>query len=519
MYSTLSEHLSKEISNLYLTNSLSHQKEKFVPIIPNQVGMYVCGPTVYDRPHLGNVRSAVVYDILYRLLRYLYDKVIYVRNITDIDDKIIDKVKESGEPMESLTKRMTDYYHDDLWAVGCLNPNIEPRATDHLPEMIAMIGKLVSQGQAYVAEGHVLFSVESYDEYGKLSGRNIDEMIAGARIEVAPYKKHPADFVLWKPVRLGFGDDGMDYIAPDPRLNNAMSEELQIVELCERRIKQQDLKMGTGDVSFASPWGSGRPGWHIECSAMSCQYLGSDFDIHGGGVDLIFPHHENELAQSTCAEKGSTYARYWIHNGFLTVNGEKMSKSLGNFRTVRELLDKGVPGVVLRYFYMTAHYRKPLDYNAKAIDDALKAVTKFARVCGAINYSHDRDFDGLDGKHSGHDTDVLPMPLPDKALQALCDDLNTPALLAYMHELAAAGASEELAACCAFIGLDLAELRSSIEVTGLENIPEEIISLAEQRHNAREEKDWARADDLKRRILDGGYEIRDGVGGHVLVKL
>lgn len=464
--------------DLYLTNSFSNIKEKFIPLQADQVGMYVCGPTVYDRPHLGNVRSAVIYDILYRLLKRLYNKILYVRNITDIDDKIIKVAQTSGEEISSLTQRMSGYYHEDLKAVGCLSPDIEPKATEHLREMFLLIEELIKQGHAYIAQGHILFAIETWSEYGKISGRNIDEMIAGARIEVAPYKKHPADFVLWKPL-----------------------------------IEKQDSQFGLINkpgIAFESPWGWGRPGWHIECSAMSNRYLGKNFDIHGGGIDLIFPHHENEVAQSKCAAKGSTFARYWVHNGFLTVHNEKMSKSLGNFYTVRELLDKGVPGVVLRYFYITTHYRKPLDYNDKAIDDSYKALAKFAKVC---------NFDSTVPKVI--DTGLAPLEphLLEQAISILCNDLNTPALLAYMHELAADNRGKELQACCDFLGFNLSELQLSSNYTKMEQIPEEIIILANKRQEARSAKNWIKADEIKQIIRENGYHIRDEPKGYILEKL
>ncbi|HYD31592.1 MAG TPA: cysteine--tRNA ligase, partial [Azospirillaceae bacterium] len=307
---------------LDLYNTLTRKKERFEPLEKGKVGLYVCGPTVYDWAHLGNARPVVVFDVLYRLLKRVYASpdwtVTYVRNITDVDDKIIAASQASGEPIESITARTTQAYHEDMAALNALSPDIEPRATHHISRMIAMIERLVAAGHAYEAEGHVLFNVPSMAEYGQLSRRNRDELIAGARVEVAPYKRDPADFVLWKPS------------TPD-------------------------------QPGWDSPWGRGRPGWHIECSAMSEQHLGQTFDIHGGGLDLVFPHHENEIAQSRCAHGGAPLARFWVHNGFLSVNGEKMSKSLGNFFTVRELLDEA-PGEALRLTLLSAHYRQPLDF-------------------------------------------------------------------------------------------------------------------------------------------------------------
>ncbi len=311
---------------LFLHNSLTRRKERFEPIDPKHVRMYVCGPTVYDFAHIGNARPVVVFDVLARLLRRLYPKVTYVRNITDVEDKIIDAALKAGEPIAAITERTTRAYHQDMAYVGALPPDIEPRATQHITHMVAMIERLIASGNAYAADGHVLFAVPSMADYGKLSGRSRDEMIAGARVEVAPYKKDPADFVLWKPS------------TPD-------------------------------QPGWDSPWGRGRPGWHIECSAMSEAHLGETFDIHGGGHDLIFPHHENEIAQSECAHGGKALAKYWVHNGYLVVNGEKMSKSLGNFFTVRDLAAKW-PGEAIRLLLLKTHYRAPLDFTEEGLRQA-----------------------------------------------------------------------------------------------------------------------------------------------------
>src|SRR3989338_816958 len=317
------------------------KKEEIVDLLdPTCLKMYVCGPTVYDRPHLGNARSAVVYDMFFRFFSKVFAKVIYVRNITDVDDKINNAAKERQISIQELTKEIIKLFHQDLDALNVLRPSLEPKATDNIPEMIKMIEELIENGNAYVSAGHVLFDVKSYKNYGELSNRNLDEMIAGARIEVEKYKKDPLDFVLWKSAD---EDDDISSV-------------------------------------FASPWGKGRPGWHIECSAMSVKYLGKNFDIHGGGADLQFPHHENEIAQSRCAYSSSIYAKYWIHNGFLTVNGEKMSKSLKNFITVFDLLQKGEKGIVIRYLLLATHYRKPLDFSEKSLHDAQKSIEKFYSV-------------------------------------------------------------------------------------------------------------------------------------------
>jgi cysteinyl-tRNA synthetase len=368
---------------LTLYNTLTRRKELFEPLDPANVRLYVCGPTVYDRAHIGNGRAIVVFDVLYRLLRDIYgrDHVRYVRNITDIDDKINAAARRNGEPIAALTARTTAAFHEDMAALGALPPDIEPRATDYIPQMIAMIERLIASGHAYAAEGHVLFSVPSDPHYGHFSGRSRDDMIAGARVEVAPYKRDPADFVLWKP---------------------------------------SDAEL----PGWATPWGRGRPGWHIECSAMSETHLGETFDIHGGGLDLVFPHHENEIAQSTCAHGGRMFARYWTHNGMLTDAGAKMSKSLGNIRTVRELLDEA-PGEAIRLALLTAHYRDPLDWTGSRLRQARQTLDRFYR---ALTLPSDAVFEPLGEAQAA----LAPVR------EALEDDLNTPLALAQLHELAGA---------------------------------------------------------------------------------
>jgi cysteinyl-tRNA synthetase len=368
---------------LTLYNTLSRRKERFEPLDPERVRLYVCGPTVYDRAHIGNGRAIVVFDVLYRLLRDIYgrDHVRYVRNITDIEDKINAAARKNNEPIAALTARTTAAFHEDMAALGTLPPDIEPRATEYIPQMIAMIERLIAGDNAYAAEGHALFSVPSDPHYGQLSGRSRDDMIAGARVEVAPYKRDPADFVLWKP---------SDADTP----------------------------------GWDSPWGRGRPGWHIECSAMSETHLGETFDIHGGGQDLIFPHHENEIAQSTCAHGGRPFAQYWMHNGMLTDAGAKMSKSLGNIRTVRELLDEA-PGEAIRLALLTAHYRDPLDWTSDRLRQARQTLDRFYR---ALSLPGDAVFERFGEAEDA----VRPVR------EALEDDLNTPLALTQLHEIAGA---------------------------------------------------------------------------------
>ncbi|VBB69504.1 Cysteinyl-tRNA synthetase [invertebrate metagenome] len=359
---------------LGLYNTLTRRKERFVPIDPRHVRMYVCGPTVYERAHIGNARPVIVFDVLYRLLKQLYTRVTYVRNVTDVDDKINARALEDGCPIEVLTAETTRSFHEDMTALNALSPDIEPRATAHIAVMVAMIERLVERGHAYVAAGHVLFSVASTPIYGALSGCSREAMIAGARVEVAPYKQDPADFVLWKP--------------SPPEM-----------------------------PAWDSPWGRGRPGWHIECSAMSSFYLGETFDIHGGGHDLIFPHHENEIAQSTCAH-GRAFVRYWLHNGWLMIAGEKMSKSLDNFITVRQLLDQGIAGEIIRLAILATHYHQPLDWTQEGLRQAKHTIDRFYAALRAVA--------NLPLATTTDETSEITA--------ALCDDLNTPRAIAALHE-------------------------------------------------------------------------------------
>ena len=358
--------------SLVVYNTLSREKELFVPIDAGHVRLYVCGPTVYDYVHIGNARPVVAFDVLYRLLKRRYRQVTYVRNITDIDDRIMVRAADNRETIDALTNRTASAYQSDMGRLGALTPDFEPRATQYVGEMVAMIGRLVDKGHAYVAEGHVLFSVPSMADYGRLSRRTRDELVAGARVEVAPYKKDPADFVLWKP--------------------------------------STDQQPG-----WPSPWGRGRPGWHIECSAMSAKHLGETFDIHAGGLDLIFPHHENEIAQSRSAFGHALMAKYWMHNGFLNISGEKMSKSLGNFFTVHELLEQ-YPGEAIRLLLLSAHYRQPLDFTHEGLVQAKATL--------------DRWYGALRGRDAAPAASV-----PQAVEEALSDDLNTPLAISAVHQL------------------------------------------------------------------------------------
>ncbi len=387
---------------LFLHNSISGKKEEFKPIDARNVRMYVCGPTVYDRPHIGNARAVVVYDVLFRILKELYGEksVTYVRNITDVDDKINKAAKENRETIQNLTSRITKLFHDDMAALNNLAPTHEPKATENVENIINLIQKIIDNGNAYISENHVLLNVSSIKKtddyhYGILSGKNIEANIAGARIEVENYKNNPEDFVLWKPASK---DDDASSV-------------------------------------FDSPWGKGRPGWHIECSAMSSSILGNDFDIHGGGADLKFPHHENEIAQSKCAHPESHYANYWVHNGFVTVNGEKMSKSLGNFTTVHDLLEKGWHGETIRLALLSTHYRKPLDFNDKTLEDAKKTLDKFYGVLKKIT-SENLIFPFKKERESYDDvSESIFEGYYKDFLEKLYDDMNISSAFSILHYL------------------------------------------------------------------------------------
>lgn len=455
---------------LLLHNTLTRSKEIFRSLDKNLVKMYVCGPTVYDHPHIGNARSVVVYDVLYRILIQIFglDQVLYVRNITDVDDKIINRAKEIDIKISDLTEKTTIDFHNDMAYLSCKNPNIEPKATAHISDMIQIIKKLIALKCAYISNNHVYFDVSISSNYTKLSGRSLEEMIEGFRIEPSQFKRHPNDFVLWKPAN-----------------------------------PNEDLS-----ANFDSPWGIGRPGWHIECSAMSHRYLGEDFDIHGGGADLIFPHHTNEIAQSQCAFPGSKFARFWIHNGFLTVRGEKMSKSLGNFITVKDLVNKNIPGDVARLFLIGTHYHKPLDFNDKALDDALKT----------INYWY-RAIEGLE-------IEELSSTIPDDFLSALLDDMNTPLAIKIINDYAksifkASSKDEKIlnASCllCSarFIGL----MTQPITKWFSQEIDEELINQSiVLRREAKINKNWPLADKIRSDLLKLGVVLEDKQDGSTIWK-
>jgi cysteinyl-tRNA synthetase len=468
--------MDQAMPDLFLHNSLTRRKERFEPADPANIRMYVCGPTVYDLAHLGNARPVVVYDVVARLLRHLYGRshVTYVRNITDVDDKINARARETGEPISVITARTTADFHTDMEALGALPPDLEPRATAHIDEMIEMIQRLTASGHAYAAEGHVLFAVASDPSYGQLSGRTPDELLAGARVEIAPYKRDPGDFVLWKP-------------------------------------STEDLP------GWDSPWGRGRPGWHIECSAMSWKYLGETFDIHGGGSDLIFPHHENEMAQSLCAFPGSRFARYWMHNGMLQVNGEKMSKSLGNFFTVREVLAKaGGRDQTIRLLLLRTHYRSLLDFSDQGLVEAKRELDRFYRALKQV-------------------PDAAPGNVPPQVMEALCDDLNTPLALSAMHRLADTAmtgdpdAGSGLKAAGAVLGLleqdpdawfqdGLTGRGASPNAgTGMITADESpaIDAAIAERLAARKVRDFARADAIRADLAAKGILLEDGPKGTI----
>jgi len=452
--------------SLKVYNTATGNKELFTPIDPSSIKMYVCGPTVYNRVHIGNARPVVVFDTLYRLLKILYPKVTYVRNITDIDDKIMNAAAEQGVAISKITDRYAEAYFEDMAELNNLEPDVIPYATEHLPEMIAMVERLVESGHAYEADGHVLFAVQSMEDYGKLSNRSLDDMLAGARVEVASYKKYAGDFVLWKP-------------------------------------------SASTEPGWDSPWGRGRPGWHLECSAMIEKHLGETIDIHGGGRDLVFPHHENEVAQSKCSHGGADFVRYWMHNGYVNIEGEKMSKSLGNFRMVNDLLVE-YPGEVLRFALLSAHYRSELNFSANVLDQAWKTLDTF--------YGFLRDVDQLES---------VEVDLTESTfMQALMDDLNTPKAISELHQLARSINKSD--------GNAKLEARSTLLEAGailglLQQDPEEwfrkargseatiseqaIEALIVERAKAKKAKDFARSDEIRDELTAHNVVLEDSPTG------
>ena len=452
------------MAELRFTNTLTGQKEVFEPRDPDRITLYVCGPTVYNLAHIGNARPVVTFDMLYRVLRALYPTVVYARNITDIDDKIIAAARERNEGIDAVTEEFTDKYREDMAQLNALSPDLEPRATENIEPMRDLITQLIARGHAYAAEGHVLFDVTSMPSYGALSGRNLEDMLAGARVEVADYKRSPGDFVLWKP-------------------------------------------SAEDEPGWDSPWGWGRPGWHLECSAMICAHLGDAIDIHGGGRDLIFPHHENERAQSCCGY-GGDFVRYWLHNAYVDMDGEKMSKSLGNVRTVRDLLGL-YPGEVLRFALLSTHYRSPLNFSGEVLDNAKLTLNSF--------------YQALRNTSDICPEDVRPEDTP--AFTALLDDLNTPKAIAALHASCKAlnKADAKTAATCkgellamgrlmGLLGSDpeqwFTESSSSAALT-----PEDIEQRLAARLEARARKDFAAADAVRDELQAAGIELEDGPKG------
>ena len=441
--------------DIFLTNNLTNKKEKFIPKDKNNVRMYVCGPTVYDDPHIGNARPVVVFDILFKILKNKYHNVTYVRNITDVDDKIIKSSKENNISISELTKKITQSFNEDCIYLNCEKPNHEPKATEHISEMIEMISELIKKGFAYGNKKHVYFEVKKFKDYGQLSNKKLDELVAGSRIEVSDNKKNPEDFVLWKP-----------------------SE--------------------SDEPSWDSPWGKGRPGWHLECSAMSKKYLGNEFDVHGGGVDLLFPHHENEIAQSRCANDNKVFANYWLHNAFITMSNEKMAKSQGNILKIKDFRNNK-SGQVLRMALMSAHYRQPLDWNDKLLEECENTISKWYNVYLNIN---------------------TKLKISDEILKPLLDDLNTPGYIANLHKLyekAAKGSDEDkilFISACNFIGLlnenkeDWLKFKKN-KASISEN---EILIKINQRNEARVNKNYKEADKIRDELLDKGVLIEDKDG-------
>ena len=438
---------------IFLTNNLTNKKEQFIPKDKKNIGIYVCGPTVYDDPHIGNARPLVIFDILFKLLKNNFSKVTYVRNITDIDDKIIKSSQEKKISTKELTEKVTKSFLEDCKFLNCENPTHQPKATEHIDLMIEMINQLKKKGYAYENRNHVYFEVKKFTDYGKLSNKKLEELIAGSRVEVSDNKKNSEDFVLWKP-------------------------------------------SNKSEPSWDSPWGKGRPGWHLECSAMSKKFLGNEFDIHGGGIDLIFPHHENEIAQSRCANDSKVFAKYWVHNAFITMSNEKMAKSQGNILKIKDFRNK-MSGQIIRLALMSAHYKQPLDWNDKLLNDCQNTLDKWYRI---------------------HSSDIKPVKVTEEVLKPLYDDLNTPGYIANLHKLyeqANKGKDKELfISACKFIGLlnennqhwqKYKKNKATINET-------EINSKIELRNKARVNKDYKEADRIRDELLDKGVLIEDKDG-------
>ena len=443
--------------DIFLTNNLSNKKEKFVPIDEKKIGIYVCGPTVYDDPHIGNARPLVIFDILFKVLKYKYgtNSVTYVRNITDVDDKIIKSSQDNNISISDLTNMVIKNFNDDCIFLNCEMPSEQPRATDHIELMIKMIAKLISKGFAYESNNHVYFQVNKFNDYGKLSNKKLEDLIAGARVEVSENKKNPEDFVLWK-----------------PSINN--------------------------EPFWQSPWGKGRPGWHLECSVMSKKFLGDQFDIHGGGIDLLFPHHENEIAQSRCANDTSFFANYWVHNAFITMSNEKMAKSQGNILKIKDFKDN-VNGQVLRLALMSSHYKQPLDWNDKLLENCKNTIEKWYEVYLPLK---------------------IPSKIPDDMLLPIYDDLNTPGYIANLHKLfekANNGDDKEkkiFISACNFIGILSQTKEEWLNFKKKKSLISEkdILKKIELRNKARENKDYKDADKIRDELLDKGVLIRDKDG-------
>ncbi len=442
-------------NDIFLTNNLTNKKEKFVPIDEQNVRMYVCGPTVYDDPHIGNARPIVVFDILYKIFKKNYSKVTYVRNITDVDDKIIKSSKENNISISELTNNITKSFGEDCSYLNCEKPTHQPKATENIDLMIEMVSELIKKGFAYENNNHVYFDVKKFKDYGQLSNKKLEDLIAGSRIEVSENKKNSEDFVLWKP-------------------------------------------SASDEPSWESPWGKGRPGWHLECSAMSKKFLGDEFDVHGGGIDLIFPHHENEIAQSRCANGTKKFANFWLHNAFITMSNEKMAKSQGNILKIKDFRNK-ISGQVLRLALMSAHYKQPLDWNDKLLEDCQNTINKWYNVYVESNNNKD---------------------ISNEILKPLYDDLNTPGYIANLHKLyekAQKGDDNDKAvfvSSCQFVGLlnQNQEEWLSFKISRASISEEEILKKIDDRNKARENKNYEEADKIRNELFDKGVLIADKDG-------